>query len=65
MSAPEAIDTLEQVIETFRHRSADETRILLASLRPPEVANILESFPPKRDRRELRLHDDDDDRVPR
>ncbi len=47
MSAPEAIDTLEQVIETFRHRSADETRILLASLRPPEVANILESFPPK------------------
>ncbi|NKC00922.1 MAG: magnesium transporter [Pseudomonadales bacterium] len=47
MSAPESLDTLEQVIETFRHRSADETRILLASLRPAEVANVLESFPPK------------------
>lgn len=43
----ENIDTLNQVIETFTHRSADETRILLASLRPAEVANVLESFPPK------------------
>ena len=43
----ENIDTLNQVIETFTHRSADETRILLSSLRPAEVANVLESFPPK------------------
>ena len=47
MSVHEATDTLEQIIETFRHQSAGETRILLSSLRPAEVANVLESFPPK------------------
>jgi len=47
MSVQEATDTLEQIIETFRHRSAAETRILISSLRPAEVANVLESFPPK------------------
>lgn len=47
MSGGETVDTLEQVIETFTHRSAEETRILLASLRPAELANVLESFPPK------------------
>ncbi len=47
MSGHEATDTLEQIIETFRHQSAGETRILLSSLRPAEVANVLESFPPK------------------
>ena len=47
MSVQEATDTLEQIIETFRHQSAAETRILTSSLRPAEVANVLESFPPK------------------
>jgi len=47
MSVQEATDTLEQIIETFRHQSAAETRILISSLRPAEVANVLESFPPK------------------
>ena len=36
-----------------------------ASTRVAAAASGLESFPPKRDRRELRLRDDDDDRVPR
>lgn len=35
-----------EVIGNFRHRTASETRILLSSLRPAEVANVLESFPP-------------------
>lgn len=47
MSSAEVKNPLEQVIEAFRHRSAEETRILLASLRPAEVAKALESFPPK------------------
>ena len=36
-----------------------------ASTRVAAAASGLESFPPKRDRRELRLRDDDDYRVPR
>jgi hypothetical protein len=37
-----------------------------ASTRVAAAASGLESFPPKRDRRELRLRDDDDDdEVPR
>lgn len=46
MSSPEVQNTLDQIIEAFRNRSSDETRILLASLRPAEAANVLESLPP-------------------
>ncbi|MDH3642512.1 MAG: magnesium transporter [Gammaproteobacteria bacterium] len=40
----------EQLSEVIRHYgsgSLDETRYLLASLRPPEIANLLESTPPR------------------
>lgn len=49
-AAPEATDRttrLEEVIGSFTDQSAGEMRVLLSSLRPPEVANVLESFPPK------------------
>jgi len=41
------IDKLEEVFRAYRGGTAAETKVLLASLRPSEVANILESNPPK------------------
>ncbi len=44
------MDFQEQLSKVIRHYgsgSLDETRYLLASLRPPEIANLLESTPPK------------------
>lgn len=38
---------VDDVVRSFSTASANETKILLSSLRPPEVANVLESFPPK------------------
>jgi magnesium transporter len=38
---------LSKVISHYGSGSLDETRYLLASLRPPEIANLLESTPPK------------------
>ena len=47
-AVPERIqDRLQDVVGGFDLRSIDETKILLASLRPAEVATVLESFPPK------------------
>ncbi len=37
----------EDLIQSYATRTAAETRVLMASLRPAEVANVLESFPPK------------------
>ena len=47
-TAPDVFqDRLDEVVSHFSDRSADESKVLLSSLRPPEVANVLESFPPK------------------
>ena len=40
-------DTLAEVIRAYGAGTADETKVLLASLRPPDVANLLESIPTK------------------
>lgn len=40
-------DQLSEVIRQYGSGSLDETRFLLESLRPPEIANLLESTPPK------------------
>ena len=40
-------DQLSEVIAQYGRGSLVETRHLLASLRPPEIANLLESTPPK------------------
>lgn len=40
-------DQLNEVIRSYGSGSLDEARFLLASLRPPEIANLLESTPPK------------------
>ena len=40
-------DRIEEIVRTFATASGNETKILLSSLRPAEVANVLESFPPK------------------
>ena len=40
-------EQLTKVIQHYGAGSLDETRYLLASLRPPELANLLESTPPK------------------
>ncbi len=40
-------DRLDEVIESFGSGSLEETRYLLESLRPPELANVLTSTPPK------------------
>ena len=40
-------DRLDEVIESFGAGSLDETRYLLESLRPQEIANLLTSTPPK------------------
>ena len=46
-ASDQAGETLSEVMRSFDPRDADETKILLSSLRPPEVANVRESFPPK------------------
>jgi magnesium transporter len=38
---------IDDVVRSFKSSSAIESKILLSSLRPPEVANVLESFPTK------------------
>ena len=38
---------IDDVVRSFTSSSAVESKILLSSLRPPEVANVLESFRPK------------------
>ena len=38
---------LREIIETWGAGSVNETKVLLASLRPAEVANVLESLPPQ------------------
>lgn len=40
-------EQLSEVIRSYGSGSLDETRVLLESLRPPEIANLLESTPPK------------------
>ncbi len=40
-------DRLDEVIESFGAGSLEETRYLLESLRPQEIANLLTSTPPK------------------
>jgi magnesium transporter len=40
-------EQLSEVIRQYGSGSLDETRFLLASLRAPEIANLLESTPPK------------------
>jgi len=40
-------EQLNEVIRAYGSGSLDETRLLLESLRPPEIANLLESTPPK------------------
>jgi len=40
-------DRLDEVIESFGSGSVEETRYLLESLRPQEIANVLTSTPPK------------------
>jgi magnesium transporter len=40
-------DHLSEVIESYDRGAMDETRLLLASLRSPEIATLLESTPPK------------------
>ncbi len=47
-TAPEQpIDIAKEVIRTASDMQAAETKVILASLRPAEVANLLESNPPK------------------
>ncbi len=47
-AAPEQqIDKVKEVIRGVTDASTAETRVILASLRPAEVANVLESNPPK------------------
>ncbi len=47
-AAPEQqIDKVKEVIRGVSDASTAETRVILASLRPAEVANVLESNPPK------------------
>jgi len=41
------IDRLNAVFRAYGRGAADETKILLASLRPADIANLLESNPPK------------------
>ena len=43
---PSQLNTLNEVIRVQASGSAQETKILLASLRPAEVAGVLESVPP-------------------
>ncbi len=43
----EVRDQLSEVISSYDRGALDETRLLLASLRSPEVATLLESTPPK------------------
>ena len=38
---------IDDIVRSFKSSSAIESKILLSSLRPPEVANVLESFRPK------------------
>ncbi|NIN60530.1 MAG: magnesium transporter, partial [Xanthomonadales bacterium] len=40
-------ERLREVIRLYGSGSLDETRFLLESLRAPEIANLLESTPPK------------------
>lgn len=40
-------DKLAKVVNTYDRGTTAETKVLLASLRPAEVANLLESNPPK------------------
>ncbi|MEQ9451394.1 MAG: magnesium transporter [Pseudomonadales bacterium] len=40
-------DRIDDVIRSFTADTASEAKILLSSLRPPEVATVLESYPPK------------------
>lgn len=40
-------EQLSEVIRSYGSGSLDETRVLLESLRPPEIAHLLESTPPK------------------
>ena len=44
---PSFQDRLDEVIESFGAGSLEETRYLLESLRPQEIANLLTSTPPK------------------
>ncbi|MEM7096859.1 MAG: magnesium transporter [Pseudomonadota bacterium] len=41
-----SIEKLNQVIRLHGGGSAKETKVLLASIRPPEVAHVMESLPP-------------------
>jgi len=50
---------LSEVIEAYGHGRLDETRLLLSSLRPTELAGLLESTPPKVRRVLWDLLDDD------
>ena len=43
----ETAERLDEVVRSFDASTHEETRILLASLRPAEVANLLESYPRK------------------
>ena len=43
----EHAETLDDAVLSVDLSTPDETRVLLASLRPPEVARLLESYPPK------------------
>ena len=45
--AEQSLDTLAEVIRAYGAGTAAETKVLLASLRPPDVANLLESLPTK------------------
>jgi magnesium transporter len=61
-SAPNFEQTREHLGEIIRSHdkgSVDETRILLASLRPPDVATLLESTPPRVRRVMWELLDED------
>ncbi len=46
-----SVDTVssrrEDLIQSYATRTAAETRVLMASLRPAEAASVLEAFPPK------------------
>jgi magnesium transporter len=41
------IDRLNEVVRAHGRAAAAETKLLLASLRPADLANLLESNPPK------------------
>ena len=43
---PAALEKLNEVIRVHGGGTAGETKVLLASLRPPEVAHVMESVPP-------------------